>query len=52
VAAAIILYEAMRQRRAGGVLDRPALDPAALDALYADYCLRGKPYAEVLRGRK
>ncbi|BDV00809.1 tRNA (guanosine(18)-2'-O)-methyltransferase [Thermodesulfomicrobium sp. WS] len=52
VAAAIILYEAMRQRRAAGLLERPALDPEAQEVLYADYCLRGKPYAEVLRGRK
>lgn len=52
VAAAIILYEAVRQRRAAGILERPALDPEVQEALYADYCLRGKPYAEVLRGRK
>jgi tRNA (guanosine-2'-O-)-methyltransferase len=52
VAAAIILYEAMRQRRSAGLLERPALNPEALEALYADYCLRGKPYAEVFRGRK
>lgn len=52
VAAAIILYEALRQRRAAGRLERPALPPQQEAALYADYCLRGKPYAEVLRGRQ
>ncbi len=52
VAAAIILYEAMRQRRAAGRLQRPVLASEQQEALYADYCLRGKPYAEALYGRQ
>jgi len=47
VAAAIILYEAMRQRRAAGHLRVPALGADQMDELYRAWCVRGKPYAEV-----
>lgn len=44
VAAATILYEAMRQRRAAGMYDEPVLSDDACDELYADWCKRGKDY--------
>lgn len=44
VAAAAILYEAMRQRRAAGMYDRCAWSETEREALYADWCKRGKAY--------
>ena len=44
VAAATILYEAMRQRRAAGMYDKSPLDGDRFEELYADWCKRGKDY--------
>lgn len=44
VAAATILYEAMRQRRAAGMYEQSAWSEEEREALYADWCKRGKPY--------
>lgn len=44
VAAATILYEAMRQRRDAGMYDRPALSDEEFESVYADWCKRGKDY--------
>ena len=44
VAAAVILYEAMRQRRAVGMFDKSTLDGEGFEAIYADWCKRGKDY--------
>lgn len=44
VAAATILYEAMRQRRAAGMYDHSAMNATRLEELYADWCKRGKDY--------
>jgi tRNA (guanosine-2'-O-)-methyltransferase len=44
VAAAVILYEAMRQRRAAGMFGRSSLDGEGFEAIYADWCKRGKDY--------
>jgi len=44
VAAATILYEAMRQRRAAGMYDTSPLDEDRFEELYADWCKRGKDY--------
>jgi tRNA (guanosine-2'-O-)-methyltransferase len=44
VAAATILYEAMRQRRAAGMYDRTSLDEERFADIYADWCKRGKDY--------
>lgn len=44
VAAATILYEAMRQRRAAGMYDRSPLDEDRFEEVYADWCKRGKEY--------
>jgi tRNA (guanosine-2'-O-)-methyltransferase len=44
VAAATILYEAMRQRLAAGMYDRSPLDTDEFEDVYADWCKRGKDY--------
>ena len=44
VAAATILYEAMRQRRAAGMYGQSSLDDEGFEAIYADWCKRGKDY--------
>ena len=44
VAAATILYEAMRQRRAAGMYDESPLDEDKFEEVYADWCKRGKEY--------
>jgi len=44
VAAATILYEAMRQRRAAGMYDDSTLDAEEFQTIYADWCKRGKDY--------
>ena len=44
VAAAVILYEAMRQRRAAGMYGKTTLDDEGFEAIYADWCKRGKDY--------
>lgn len=44
VAAATILYEAMRQRRSAGMYEASALSSERFDAVYADWCKRGKAY--------
>jgi tRNA (guanosine-2'-O-)-methyltransferase len=44
VAAAVILYEPMRQRRADGMFDKSTLDGEGFEAIYADWCKRGKDY--------
>lgn len=44
VAAATILYEAMRQRRAAGMYEQCAWSDEKREVLYADWCKRGKPY--------
>jgi tRNA (guanosine-2'-O-)-methyltransferase len=40
VAAAVILYEAMRQRRQAGMFDTPSLPSDELEALVDDWCKR------------
>ncbi len=40
VAAAIILYEAWRQRSAKGLYDRPSFSEEELEGLYRDWCSR------------
>lgn len=44
VAAAVILYEAMRQRRAAKMFGGAALDAERFEAIYANWCKRGKDY--------
>jgi tRNA (guanosine-2'-O-)-methyltransferase len=44
VAAAIILYEAMRQRLAAGMYEQSPLDADRFEEVYADWCTRGKDY--------
>jgi tRNA (guanosine-2'-O-)-methyltransferase len=44
VAAATILYEAMRQRRAAGMYEQTSLDAERFAEVYADWCKRGKDY--------
>jgi tRNA (guanosine-2'-O-)-methyltransferase len=44
VAAATILYEAMRQRRATGMYEESAWSEEEREAIYAEWCKRGKPY--------
>ncbi len=44
VAAATILYEAMRQRRAAGMYGVSALSEERREEIYADWCARGKDY--------
>ena len=44
VAAATILYEAMRQRLAAGMYDQSPLDTDEFENVYADWCKRGKDY--------
>jgi tRNA (guanosine-2'-O-)-methyltransferase len=44
VAAATILYEAMRQRLAAGMYGQSALDGDSFEEIYADWCKRGKDY--------
>lgn len=44
VAAATLLYEAMRQRRAAGMYDTCRFSPKQRDSLYATWCKRGKDY--------
>ena len=44
VAAATILYEAMRQRRAAGMYDASALSGERREEIYAEWCKRGKDY--------
>jgi tRNA (guanosine-2'-O-)-methyltransferase len=44
VAAATILYEAMRQRRAAGMYEGSSLDADRFEDVYADWCKRGKDY--------
>jgi len=44
VAAATILYEAMRQRLAAGMYDQTPLDADRFEDVYADWCKRGKDY--------
>ena len=44
VAAAVILYEAMRQRLAAGMFERTSLDAERFEDIYADWCKRGKDY--------
>jgi tRNA (guanosine-2'-O-)-methyltransferase len=44
VAAATILYEAMRQRLAAGMYDQSPLDEEEFENVYADWCKRGKDY--------
>lgn len=40
VAAAVILYEALRQRREKGMLDQPGIDPEEFDDLVHEWCKR------------
>jgi tRNA (guanosine-2'-O-)-methyltransferase len=40
VACAVVLYEAMRQRRAKGLYEQPGLDPDALAELKNDWLTR------------
>jgi tRNA (guanosine-2'-O-)-methyltransferase len=44
VAAATILYEAMRQRLAAGMYEKSFLDEDRFEEIYADWCKRGKDY--------
>ncbi|GAB1410517.1 RNA methyltransferase [Desulfovibrionales bacterium] len=44
VAAATLLYEAMRQRRAAGMYDTCRFSQEHRQAVYADWCKRGKDY--------
>ncbi|MBU4526120.1 MAG: tRNA methyltransferase [Desulfomicrobium sp.] len=44
VAAATILYEAMRQRLAAGMYGKSPLDADRFEEVYADWCKRGKDY--------
>jgi tRNA (guanosine-2'-O-)-methyltransferase len=44
VAAATILYEAMRQRLAAGMYGHSPLDADRFEDIYADWCKRGKDY--------
>ena len=44
VAAATILYEAMRQRLAAGMYGHSPLDADRFEEVYADWCKRGKDY--------
>lgn len=44
VAAATILYEAMRQRLAAGMYGQSPLDADRFEDVYADWCKRGKDY--------
>ena len=44
VAAATILYEAMRQRLAAGMYEQSALDGDSFEEIYANWCKRGKDY--------
>jgi tRNA (guanosine-2'-O-)-methyltransferase len=44
VAAATILYEAMRQRRAAGMYDASPIPGPRREEIYADWCKRGKDY--------
>ena len=44
VAAATILYEAMRQRRAAGMYDASPIPRSRREEIYADWCKRGKDY--------
>lgn len=44
VAAATILYEAMRQRRAVGMYETSPLSGEQLEEMYASWCKRGKDY--------
>ena len=44
VAAATILYEAMRQRLAAGMYEQSPLDEEEFENVYADWCKRGKDY--------
>jgi tRNA (guanosine-2'-O-)-methyltransferase len=44
VAAATILYEAMRQRLAAGMYEKSPLDEDRFEEIYADWCKRGKDY--------
>ena len=44
VAAAVILYEAMRQRLAAGMFESTSLDAERFEDIYADWCKRGKDY--------
>jgi tRNA (guanosine-2'-O-)-methyltransferase len=44
VAAATILYEAMRQRLATGMYGKSTLDADRFEDVYADWCKRGKDY--------
>lgn len=44
VAAATILYEAMRQRLAAGMYGQSPLDADRFEEVYADWCKRGKDY--------
>lgn len=44
VAAATILYEAMRQRRAVGMYDTCQFSPQRREDIYATWCKRGKNY--------
>ncbi len=44
VAAATILYEAMRQRLAAGMYAQSPLDADRFEEVYADWCKRGKDY--------
>ena len=44
VAAATILYEAMRQRRAAGMYDASPIPGSRREEIYADWCKRGKDY--------
>lgn len=44
VAAATILYEAMRQRRAAGLYETSPLSARQREEMYADWCKRGKDY--------
>jgi tRNA (guanosine-2'-O-)-methyltransferase len=44
VAAATILYEAMRQRLGRGMYDKPTFDDHELDAMYNDWCGRGRRF--------
>jgi tRNA (guanosine-2'-O-)-methyltransferase len=44
VAAAVILFEAMRQRRAAGMYGQSSLDADRFEEIYAEWCKRGKDY--------
>lgn len=44
VAAATILYEAMRQRRAAGMYDTTPLSSEQFEEVYGEWCKRGKDY--------